>query len=85
MVAVDGRVLLETDMRAHCNPTRMAAIRQLSFLLVRRLSSLCPSCGAPGWAVVDSEPGLRASAGAATAGWPHPCRSRPLPGLQPLS
>ncbi|MFN9923386.1 MAG: DUF6671 family protein [Cyanobacteriota bacterium] len=67
-VAVDGRVLLETDMRAHCNPTRMAAIRQLSFLLVRRLSSLCPSCGAPGWAVVDSEPGLRASAGAATAG-----------------
>ncbi|MEB3361100.1 MAG: DUF6671 family protein [Synechococcaceae cyanobacterium] len=54
----DGRVLLETDMRAHCNPTRMASIRQLSFRLVRRLGRLCPACGAPGWGLVGQLPGL---------------------------
>lgn len=56
--AGDGRVLLETDMRAHRNPTRMASIRQLSFRLVRRLGRLCPACAAPGWGVVAREPGL---------------------------
>ncbi len=54
----DGRVLLETDMRAHCNPTRMASIRALSFRLVRRLARLCPACGAPGWGRVGHVPGL---------------------------
>lgn len=58
VVAGDGRVLLETDMRAHRNPTRMASIRQLSFRLVRRLGRLCPACAAPGWGLVGSEPGL---------------------------
>ncbi len=56
--AVDGRVRLETDMRAHCNPTRMASIRQLSFRLVRRIASPCPSCGSPGWGRIGLEPGL---------------------------
>jgi hypothetical protein len=54
----DGRVLLETDMRAHMNPTRMAAIRRLGFALVRRLRTPCPSCGKPGWGLVDTAPGL---------------------------
>ena len=49
---------LETDMRAHCNPTRMASIRQLSFRLVRRLRSQCPGCGSPGWGAIGSEAGL---------------------------
>ena len=39
---------LETDMRAHCNPTRRVAIRQLAFRLVRKVASECPACGAPG-------------------------------------
>ncbi|MGC5196745.1 DUF6671 family protein, partial [Aphanothece microscopica] len=39
----DGAVLVETDMRAHCNPTRMASIRRLGFQLVRRLRELCPA------------------------------------------
>jgi hypothetical protein len=56
--AGDGRVLLETDMRAHRNPTRMASIRRLSFRLVRRLGRLCPACGAPGWGLVGRERGL---------------------------
>ena len=59
---------LETDMRAHCNPTRRVAIRRLAFRLVRRVASACPSCGAPGWGVVGTIAGLPCSAcGLATA------------------
>jgi hypothetical protein len=54
----DGLAQLETDMRAHRNPTRMASIRRLSFRLVRRLATTCPSCGSPGWGRLESEPGL---------------------------
>ena len=53
-----GQAWLETDMRAHCNPTRRVAIRQLAFRLVRRVGSCCPSCGAPGWGVVERLGGL---------------------------
>ncbi|MEB3263441.1 MAG: DUF6671 family protein [Synechococcus sp.] len=56
--SADGQVQLETDMRAHCNPTRMAAIRRLGVRLVRRLSSLCPRCGSPGWGVLERPRGL---------------------------
>lgn len=54
----DGLALVETDMRAHRNPTRMAAIRRLAFRLVRRLASPCPACQTPGWGVVEQRPGL---------------------------
>jgi hypothetical protein len=54
----DGRVWLETDMRAHCNPTRMRSIRRLSVALVRRLRTPCPECGTPGWGLLDTKPGL---------------------------
>ncbi|MFM9072806.1 MAG: DUF6671 family protein, partial [Cyanobium sp.] len=49
----EGVALVETDMRAHCNPTRMASIRALAFRLVRRIASPCPVCQAPGWGLVD--------------------------------
>lgn len=52
---------LETDMRAHCNPTRRIAIRQLAFRLVRRISTCCPACQAPGWGAVGTVPGLPCS------------------------
>ncbi|WP_254948968.1 DUF6671 family protein [Cyanobium sp. N.Huapi 1H5] len=57
----DGSVWLETDMRAHCNPTRRAAIRSLAFRLVRRIASPCPACGAPGWGRCDVRVGLPCS------------------------
>ncbi|MEO1002371.1 MAG: DUF6671 family protein [Cyanobacteria bacterium J06638_7] len=57
----DGQALVETDMRADRNPTRMAAIRCLAFALVRRIGSLCPACGSPGWGVVESRGGLPCS------------------------
>jgi hypothetical protein len=64
----DGQALVETDMRAHCNPTRMAAIRRLAFRLVRRLARSCPRCHSPGWGEVGQRPGLPcADCGLATA------------------
>ena len=54
----DGLTHIETDMRAHMNPTRMKAIRRLAGKLVRRLRSLCPSCSTPGWGMTGVEKGL---------------------------
>lgn len=56
--SADGSVWLETDMRAHCNPTRRVAIRSLAFRLVRRIARPCPACGAPGWGRCDVRIGL---------------------------
>ncbi|MCP9828222.1 hypothetical protein KBZ19_06945 [Synechococcus sp. L2F] len=56
--SADGLALVETDMRAHCNPTRMASIRALTFRLARRIATPCPACGAPGWGPLESLPGL---------------------------
>lgn len=54
----DGPVRLETDMRAHLNPTRMAAIGRLARRLAERIATPCPACGAPGFGVARTEPGL---------------------------
>ena len=51
-------VRLETDMRAHMNPTRMAEIGKLAEALARRIGTPCPSCGAPGFGVIRSVGGL---------------------------
>ncbi|WP_439545135.1 DUF6671 family protein [Sandarakinorhabdus sp.] len=60
---------LETDMRAHLNPTRMAAIRALAGQLAARLATFCPACGCPGFGMVDVARGLPcASCGSATQG-----------------
>jgi hypothetical protein len=53
-----GRALVQTDMRAHMNPTRMATLGRLASALAKRLSSLCPACDAPGYGQVDVEAGL---------------------------
>ena len=44
-----GSVWLETDMRAHLNPTRMEAIGVATADLVRRLQARCPACAYPDW------------------------------------
>ncbi len=53
-----GRVSVESELRAHLNPTRMAMIREATDDLVRRMKSLCPRCQAPGFALVARVPGL---------------------------
>lgn len=54
----EGKVFVETDMRAHLNPTRMAVIAQLGERLARRLSTPCPQCSTPGWGVTKIARGL---------------------------
>ena len=54
----DGIAIVETDMRAHLNPTRMAVIRGLAFQLARRLATPCPACAAPGFGRTGERTGL---------------------------
>jgi hypothetical protein len=51
-------VTVMSDMRAHCNPTRMAAIRACGELLAQRLSTPCPRCRSGGFGLVATIPGL---------------------------
>ncbi len=52
------RVFVETDVRAHANPTRQEMIRRAAQDLTARLCSLCPACGAPGFWLIERLPGL---------------------------
>lgn len=52
------RARVETDMRAHLNPTRMRQIALLGERLVERLQCRCPQCLAPGFGRIDVVTGL---------------------------
>ncbi len=52
------QAMLQTDMRAHLNPTRMAAIGRLARLLALRTARCCPSCGTPGFGITGVARGL---------------------------
>ena len=56
--SANGKVFLETDMRANANPTRMETIRRAAEDLARKLRSRCPSCGTPGFWKVERVAGL---------------------------
>lgn len=56
--APDGRARVETDLRAHCNPTRMAVIAALGTRLAARLARECHACGTPGWGMLRLLPGF---------------------------
>lgn len=53
-----GRALVQTDMRAHLNPTRMKAIGFVARALALRAARLCPACDSPGFGVEDVLRGL---------------------------
>ncbi|MCP8967793.1 DUF6671 family protein [Ectobacillus ponti] len=53
-----GPVHVQTDMRAHMNPTRMEVLRVLAERLAHRLLQPCPDCSCPGWGLVRSVNGL---------------------------
>jgi hypothetical protein len=59
--SMSGRVFLEVDLRAHANPTRMDNIRLAAEDLTKKLLSLCPACGTPGFWVVETIAGLPCS------------------------
>lgn len=54
----ENKVWVETDMRAHFNPTRMKFIETLGETLADRLLCCCPECDTPGWGRIDIEAGL---------------------------
>lgn len=53
-----GKVFVEFDLRAHAHPGRRENIRRAAEDLATKLSSICPACGAPGYAVVERVAGL---------------------------
>lgn len=57
-VQTAGTAWLETDMRAHFNPTRMRVIQQATENLIQKAKSVCPECGYPGYTVVERKSGL---------------------------
>lgn len=56
--AENGKIWVETDMRAQFNPSRMRVIGELATKFSERLRTLCPSCNNPGWGKVREEKGL---------------------------
>jgi len=51
-------VFIESDLRAHCNPTRMQNIRCATLDLLEEMARFCPACGAPGFQQIEVIPGL---------------------------
>jgi len=51
-------VFVESDLRAHMNPTRMEVIRRATHNLVTRIQSKCPRCASPGFWAVERIAGL---------------------------
>ncbi len=60
--ALDKPFIVETDMRAMCNPTRQSAIADLTLQLIQRLKQPCPSCKKPGFGLQKPWRGLRCEA-----------------------
>lgn len=54
----DEKIKIETDMRAHMNPSRMKVIAALAEKLATRIASPCVKCNAPGFGIILMEPGL---------------------------
>ena len=51
-------IIVETDMRAMFNPTRMKVIEKVTHKLIAKIKNLCPNCNFPGFDVVKVNSGL---------------------------
>ncbi len=82
LLARHGAVWVETDMRAHLNPSRQQVIAQATERLVETARSTCPACTRAGFQVVDVARGLpcrvcgTASRYVRTEVWGCPCGHR---------
>ena len=54
-------IFVETDMRAHRNPTRMKVIEDATLDLIKNIKSLCPTCGTIGYCKTKFLKGLPCS------------------------
>jgi hypothetical protein len=55
---ISSSVIIETDMRAYVNPTRMKNIETVAIKMAEKLLQLCSSCHTPGWDIIDTQIGL---------------------------
>jgi hypothetical protein len=58
VLSADGKVYLETDMRAMHNPTRLRNIEQAALELVKNMQCTCPFCTTPGFTRTQNIIGL---------------------------
>lgn len=58
LIQTKNQLYVETDMRAHLNPTRMKHIAQTVEQLVEKILSNCPTCQRPGFGIEKAEKGL---------------------------
>jgi hypothetical protein len=58
IISKTGSVIIQTDMRAHMNPTRMKCISILTKTLALRAARLCPICSTPGFGFINALRGL---------------------------
>lgn len=56
--SANGKVFVENDLRAFANPTRQHLIAQATEDLARKILSLCPQCGVPGYWKYTTDAGL---------------------------
>jgi hypothetical protein len=56
-----GVVVIESDLRAHCSPSRQKIIGELAAKLAIRIKQACPQCSTPGWGVVTYIKGVLCS------------------------
>jgi DNA-directed RNA polymerase subunit RPC12/RpoP len=54
----NGKVHVETDMRALYNPTRMKNIERATHDLIKKIQNPCPQCSFPGFELIQRKPGL---------------------------
>ena len=54
----NGKVHLETDMRAMYNPTRMKNIEKATLDLIKKINQTCPQCAWPGFEATERKKGL---------------------------
>lgn len=57
----DNKAWVETDMRAHLNPSRRAVLADLAKKIASRLRQYCKSCSFPGWGQISLRSGLPCS------------------------
>jgi ribosomal protein S27AE/DNA-directed RNA polymerase subunit RPC12/RpoP len=62
MRSPSNTIHIETDMRAHYNPTRMNAIARATRDLIQKLNQFCPRCSWPNFELVERKDGLPCAA-----------------------
>ncbi|CAN5890278.1 hypothetical protein BH11BAC4_BH11BAC4_08650 [soil metagenome] len=60
-ISGDGKIEMQTDMRAHYNPFRMENIRLATLELIKTIQAVCTKCNTPGFDVKEVIKGLPCS------------------------